>query len=220
MAYTYSSKPVLSKVKIGEQIYYLKDADVRAIIDGYNNEIVTGTIGAVDGGDGNAFVRASDIKKYVDKMFSVGLTIEVVTELPTASAAEMGKLYLKAHAHGEQDAYDEYIVVRSGAPEAYEYKWEKIGNTDVSLSSYYTKDEADKKISDAVAAEKTRATGVEGGLDTRIKAIEDKPEVSYTAKENGGLQLEGTAFSIKEVSADLLKDGTKTLILNGGGAAE
>lgn len=220
MAYEYSKTPVLSKVKIGTTTYFLKDAEVRSIIDGYNADIITGTVGTVDGADSNAFVRAKDIKSYVDKMFSVGLTIEVVDALPTSSAAEMGKLYLVAHEHGAQDAYDEYIVVRSGEAAAYEYKWEKIGNTDINLSNYYTKAEADKKINDAVAAETTRATGVEGGLDTRIKAIEDKPEVSYTAKANGGLQLEETAFSIKEVSADLLKDGTKTLILNGGGAAE
>ena len=30
MARTYGNKPVLSKVKIGEGYYYLKDADVRA----------------------------------------------------------------------------------------------------------------------------------------------------------------------------------------------
>ena len=31
MAYTYENLPVLSKVKIGDVIYYLKDADVRKI---------------------------------------------------------------------------------------------------------------------------------------------------------------------------------------------
>ena len=40
MANTYSSTPVLSKVKIGSQIYYVKDADVRALLDTYG-DIVT-----------------------------------------------------------------------------------------------------------------------------------------------------------------------------------
>ena len=39
MAFTYTNAPVLSKVKIGEQYYYLKDADVRAILDAINANV-------------------------------------------------------------------------------------------------------------------------------------------------------------------------------------
>lgn len=145
MANTYSSTPVLSKVKIGEKVYYLKDADVRAIIDGYNNDIVTGTIGTVEA-NSDAFVRAKDIKTYVDNLVSVGLVVEVVSELPTAAANEMGKLFLVADKHSDTDLYDEFVVIRSGEADAYVYSWEKIGNTDIDLSNYYTKKEVDAKI--------------------------------------------------------------------------
>lgn len=40
MANTYANTPVLSKVKIGTQVYYVKDADVRALLDTYG-DIVT-----------------------------------------------------------------------------------------------------------------------------------------------------------------------------------
>ena len=39
MANTYSSTPVLSKVKIGSQVYYVKDADVRALLDTYGDVV-------------------------------------------------------------------------------------------------------------------------------------------------------------------------------------
>lgn len=39
MANTYANTPVLSKVKIGEQTYFLKDADVRAILDSYKGAV-------------------------------------------------------------------------------------------------------------------------------------------------------------------------------------
>ena len=136
MSNTYSSTPVLSKIKIGNDYYYLKDQDVRSIIDGYNNSIVTGTIGTVDGSDGNAFVRASDIKSYVDQLVSVGLVVEVVTELPEANASNMGKIFLISDSHTTGDVYDEYLVVRTGDSSAYSYSWEKIGNTDIDLSGY------------------------------------------------------------------------------------
>lgn len=39
MANTYANIPVLSKVKIGEQTYFLKDADARAILDSYKGAV-------------------------------------------------------------------------------------------------------------------------------------------------------------------------------------
>ena len=39
MAYTYENLPVLSKVKIGDVVYYLKDADVRKILNTYGSAV-------------------------------------------------------------------------------------------------------------------------------------------------------------------------------------
>ena len=77
-------------------------------------------------------------KQYVDTAINAVKQFEyqVVTELPTAAQATMGKIYLKAHSHnpsdGQPDSYDEFITVKSGST----YKWERIGNTDIDLSGY------------------------------------------------------------------------------------
>ena len=77
-------------------------------------------------------------KQYVDTVINTVKQFEyqVVTELPTAAQATMGKIYLKAHSHnpsdGQPDNYDEFITVQSGST----YKWERIGNTDIDLSGY------------------------------------------------------------------------------------
>lgn len=77
-------------------------------------------------------------KQYVDTAISTVKQFEyqVVTELPTAAKATMGKIYLMAHSHnpsdGQSDSYDEFITVESGST----YKWERIGNTDIDLSGY------------------------------------------------------------------------------------
>lgn len=56
-------------------------------------------------------------------------------------------------------------------------------------------------------------------LDEHDHAYVDIPAAMvYTAKENGGLQVEDGAFSIKEVSTDKLVQGANELILNGGQA--
>ena len=77
-------------------------------------------------------------KQYVDTAINAVNQFEyqVVTELPTAAQATMGKIYLVAHSHnpsdGQPDSYDEFITVQSGST----YKWERIGNTDIDLSGY------------------------------------------------------------------------------------
>lgn len=77
-------------------------------------------------------------KQYVDTAINAVKQFEyqVVTELPTAAQATMGKIYLVAHSHnpsdGKPDSYDEFITVQSGST----YKWERIGNTDIDLSGY------------------------------------------------------------------------------------
>ena len=77
-------------------------------------------------------------KQYVDTAISAVRQFEyqIVTTLPTAAKATMGKIYLMAHSHnpsdGQPDSYDEFITVESGST----YKWERIGNTDIDLSGY------------------------------------------------------------------------------------
>ena len=77
-------------------------------------------------------------KQYVDTAINTVKQFEyqVVNELPTASQATMGKIYLVAHSHNpndeQPDSYDEFITVLSGST----YKWERIGNTDIDLSGY------------------------------------------------------------------------------------
>lgn len=95
-------------------------------------------------------------KKYVDDAISgvVQFDVQVVTELPTTG--KKGVIYLKAHAHGTGDSYDEYIWTGEA--------FEKIGNTDIDLSGYATTTYVDGKIAaldktvTGAAATKTIAT--------------------------------------------------------------
>lgn len=64
MAFTYENLPVLSKVKIGEQVYYLKDADLREIVDGFKNAVNYDVAAAVADND-NGLVTADAVHAYV-----------------------------------------------------------------------------------------------------------------------------------------------------------
>lgn len=61
----------------------------------------------------------------------LGKSYSIVTSLP--ETGKKGVVYLMAHAHGENDNYDEYIWLDDVK------KYEKFGNTDIDLSGYVKK---------------------------------------------------------------------------------
>ena len=137
MAYNYSHTPVLSKIQIGENTYFLKDADVRAILDTFNQAVVTAEIGGMN--EENKLVYAQNIKSYVDQAVAVGLVVKVVQTLPTASASTMGKIYMVQQSGGQSgDYYNEYITVQTMEAGQAVYTWELIGDTRIDLSGYVT----------------------------------------------------------------------------------
>ena len=68
MANTYTNTPVLSKVKIGSQIYYVKDADVRALLDTYG-DIVTYNVEATLS-DGNKIPTGAAVTAAINTAVS------------------------------------------------------------------------------------------------------------------------------------------------------
>ena len=70
-----------------------------------------------------------------------------VDVLPTASAETMNKIYLLAKEGSGTDVKDEYITYTDTEGGETVYLWEKIGDTSVDLSGYYTKSETDTLLS-------------------------------------------------------------------------
>lgn len=93
------------------------------------------TMDRVPTNNSDNYVTSGGVKDYVDSSIGAvkNFQYEVVTELPTAAAATMGKIYLVKHVHVTGDSYDEYITIQSDTT----YSWEKIGNTDIDLSGYF-----------------------------------------------------------------------------------
>lgn len=100
----------------------------------------------LDTEDSNKALSATQ-GKILKTMISnlANLRIEVVSELP--ETGETNIIYLVKKSGTNPDTHDEYVYV--------EGSWEKIGNTEIDLSNYYTKDqvysktEVDEKLSDA-----------------------------------------------------------------------
>ena len=110
------------------------------------NAIKAAIVDNLDTEDSNKALSATQ-GKVLKTMISnlANLRIEVANELP--STGETNVIYLVKKAGTNLDVHDEYVYV--------EGNWEKIGNTEVDLSNYYTKDqvytksEIDEKLSDS-----------------------------------------------------------------------
>ena len=149
MTFTYTNAPVLSKVKIGTNYYYLKDADVRAILEAINANVYEKLkldLGAIkDGNKQNGLAVVSDIKAYVDEMKEIAFDVVKVDAAVVASAdAAKYELYhnsivLVEAGEAAAGSCIEYVILRSGEESSYTYSWEQIGTTKVSLSDYVLK---------------------------------------------------------------------------------
>lgn len=105
-----------------------------------------GQISAIQVPDGGLY----EIKdKWCREQLGVSLGLEVIAQLPSTSATNisnyLGKIYLILHdSHGGDtnvdpnaaNIYDEYILIDHGSEVTPRYEWEKIGTTDIDLSSY------------------------------------------------------------------------------------
>lgn len=149
MAFTYTNAPVLSKVKIGTNYYYLKDADVRAILEAINANVYEKLkldLGAIkDGNKQNGLAVVSDIKAYVDEMKEIAFDVVKVDAAVVASADAAkyeqyrNSIVLVENQEAAAGSCIEYVILRSGEEGSYTYKWEQIGTTKVSLSDYVLK---------------------------------------------------------------------------------
>ena len=79
---------------------------------------------------GKGYQTASQVDTAISNKLKdiTGISFEIVTALPDTGKA--GTIYLIAHSHGTNDAYDEYVYLDS------KKAFEKLGNTDIDLSGY------------------------------------------------------------------------------------
>lgn len=77
------------------------------------------------------------------------------------------------------------------------------------ISADYLKSADKQELVDAIAAEETRAKGVESGLETRLKAVEDDYLKAADAETLQG-NIDAVAEDVAEIAEDYLKAADKT----------
>ncbi|MEE0870583.1 MAG: hypothetical protein U0L52_04315 [Bacteroidaceae bacterium] len=133
---------------------------------------------------------------------------EAVQTLPTPSAQTVGKIYLVPSADPQtQNTKDEYITLTITEEGTTTYAWEQIGSTDIDLSNYYTKAQADAAITaalnTALAAYSTTSqvsTMISTAINSALQAYATKEYVASQVQEYAGT-FRGTYDTLAELEA-------------------
>lgn len=212
MAYTYENLPLLSKVKIGEQTYYLKDAEVRKILDTFGNAVTFNVDTTFSPESGNLATSAA-VAAYLENAIA-GLTgamhfIGVEEELPAKGAngdivivgsAEYVWSDEKAGGAGWILIGDEGVYATiSGVEAAYVKKTLTIAGID--LKDAITADELKNALGLKALAFKDTASGSIEGVVTGVK------DASYTPAGTVGTTLTHTSTSMS-ASGSFTPNGT------------
>ena len=128
--------------------------------------------------------------------------------MPEASAQTVGKIYLVPSTDPQtQNTKDEYITLTTTEEGTTTYAWEQIGSTDIDLTNYYTKTQADAAITaslnTALVAYSTTSqvsTMISTAINSALQAYATKEYVSSQVQEYAGT-FRGTYDTLSELEA-------------------
>ena len=123
-----------------------------------------------------------------------------VSELPTASADTMNKIYLVPSTNpGTQNVKDEYITISVTDQGTTTYSWECIGSTQIDLTNYYTKSQTDGAITYALnqaLANYTTTANLNTLLAGKVDVVSGATEDNLAAFDgSGGVKDSGKKIS-------------------------
>lgn len=225
MAYTYENLPVLSKVKIGDVVYYLKDADVRKILDTYGSA-VTYNVDTTFNKDADNLATAKATAAYLENAIA-GLTgamhfVGVKEELPLSG--NNGDIVIVGSAEyvwsdekvggagwilfGDEGVY----ATISGVEAAYVKKTLTIAGID--LNDAITADELKNALGLRALAYKDNASGTIEGLVTGVQDAQYTPAGSVEVKLNHAstaMESAGKFTPAGSVSGNVTAAGTVSM---------
>lgn len=125
MAQTYASSPVLSKVKFGNQTYYMKDADVRAILDTFGNIVTENKATKIENG-ATGIPNADQVYDFV---------VQQVTEVGKA----LNLIAATDHTAVEEPRVGDFVVESDGSEWVYDGNgWREVGTENAYVKKTFT----------------------------------------------------------------------------------
>lgn len=144
------------------------------------------------------------------------LELRVVTELGTPGENTLGAIYLVSKGE-EKSGYREYITVKGGTEASPTYAWEEIGDTEVSLEDYYTKNEVVDLLDDKVDKDGTKVLSSNDYTNDDKNKLADISEGANKVEAsniNGKIKIDGKEVTVytapeEKYAFDSIKVGDK-----------
>ena len=190
MAQTYTHTPVLSKVKIGNTTYYLKDADARAILDTFGSA-ATKNVASVIADGGTGLVTADLVYDYVGQQVgSIGTALNLRSESDhtTVTNGQPGDFIVESNG-------SEWLCVSDGNDSV---TWREVG----SENAYVVKTQT---IAGVDMADNITVAELQAALGLKALAYKDNGTVAITTIDSmnsfstgkaGSYSVSSTAVSV------------------------
>ena len=125
MAQTYTHTPTLSKVKLGATTYYLKDADVRAILDTFGNVVTENKATKIENG-ATGIPNADQVYDFV---------VQQVTEVGKA----LNLIAATDHTAVKDPRVGDFVVESDGSEWVYDGNgWREVGTENAYVKKTFT----------------------------------------------------------------------------------
>lgn len=169
MAQTYTHTPALSKVKLGATTYYLKDADVRAILDTFGNIVTENKAAKIDDGI-TGIPNADQVYDFV---------VQQITEVGKA----LNLIDATDHTAVEDPAIGMFVVENDGSEWVYDGNkadgkngWREVGSENAYVKKNFEIAGIDMKDNITVAELKQ-------ALELKALAFKDSGSVAVTTAD-------------------------------------
>lgn len=228
MALSRTNTPVLSKIKIGSQIYYIKDAELQALVDTYKGA-VNYEVDTTFSDSSDNLATSSAIADYVASQItslSGAMHFEGTFETqPDASGYENGDVILVGtaeyvcyngawHLFGDEGVY----ATITGVEEKYVQKTLTIAGID--MADAITADELKTALGLGALAYKDSASGTISGVVTGVSDITYTPAGTISVSTTAGsdtVTSTGTYTPIGTVSGSTIASGSVAIAADESG---
>ena len=160
MAQTYANSPVLSKVKLGNQTYYLKDADVREILDTFGDIVTENKAVKIENG-ATGIPNADQVYDFV---------VQQVTEVGKA----LNLIAATDHTKVTEPRVGDFVVEEDGSEWVYDGNgWREVGSENAYVKKTFT-------IAGVGMQDNITAAELKQALELKALAFKDSGSVKVT----------------------------------------
>ena len=160
MAQTYANSPVLSKVKFGNNTYYMKDADVRAILDTFGDIVTENKAVKIENG-ATGIPNADQVYDFV---------VQQVTEVGKA----LNLIAATDHTAVEDPRVGDFVVESDGSEWVYDGNgWREVGTENAYVKKTFT-------IAGVDMQDNITAAELKQALELKALAFKDSGSVKVT----------------------------------------